>query len=112
MFDNVKRRRLPSTYPILSDMVSVLDKGILGNYDGIMLSCACTLAFACLLRSSDFLVVNDCAFMVRECILIGDLTINHYDSYVLNLKHSKTDIFRRGVKYLCILLKECSVQLK
>lgn len=96
--NNVQRRRLPITYPILSDIVSALDKGILGNYDGIMLSCACTLAFACLLCSSEFLVVNDRAFMVSECILIGDITINHCDSYVLNLKHSKTDIFRRGVK--------------
>ena len=83
---------------ILSAIVSLLSKGILGNYDGIMLSCACTMAYAGLLRSSEFLVLNNHCLNDSECLLIGDIEINHCDSYVLNLKCSKTDIFRCGVR--------------
>ena len=96
--DNVRSCRVPITYPILSAIVTVLSKVILGNYDGIMLSCACTMAFAVLLRASEFLVLKNHCLNDSECLLLGVIEINHCDSYVFNLKCSKTVIFRRGVR--------------
>ena len=93
---NVQTRRLPITYPILCAIVSALSEGILGNYDSIMVSCACTLAFCCLLRASEFLVLKDRSYNSSESVHLGDILINNNDSYVFHLKHSKTDIFRRG----------------
>ena len=62
-------------YPILSAIVSVLIKLILGDYDGIMLSCACTMASAGLLRSSEFLVLNNHCLNDSECLLIDDIIV-------------------------------------
>ena len=95
---NVSRCRLPITYPILSDMLSALEKGFMGSYDGLMMSAACSMAFAAFLRAGELTILSNQRVNDSECLHIDDIEFMGNHSYVLILRSSKTDIFRRGVR--------------
>lgn len=94
---NVAQNRLPITVSILRDMLAALDNGVLGYFNSSMLAAACTMAFFAFLRCGEFTVRNN-AFDPTSNLRISDIQMHSRDtSYVLTLKSSKADVFRRGV---------------
>lgn len=91
-------KRKPITVDIVFRMCQFLDShGLLGFPDDIMLSAAITTAFWGLLRCSEFTVIKN--FHYNENLAANDIRWldNNRLSFELNLKQSKTDIFRQGV---------------
>ena len=95
---NASRCRLPITYPILIDMLSVLERGLVGSYDSLMMSAACSMAFAAFLRAGEFTILSNQRISDSDCLRISDIEVTENAAYVLTLRSSKTDIFRRGVQ--------------
>lgn len=95
--DNSSRVRLPVTYPILLRILTSLNNGIMGTYNGLMLSAACSMAFSGFLRCGEFTILGN-ESNPDYCLCIEDIEFsvnNHY--YVLKLKSSKTDVFKCGI---------------
>ena len=62
----VSRCRLPITYQILSGMLSALEKGFMGNYDGLMMSAACSMAFSAFLSAGELTILNQTYYATRK----------------------------------------------
>lgn len=107
---NVTKPRLPITYNILKRMLFILSKGYLGQFNSRMLSAACSLAFFGFLRCGE-LTVND---QNSSSLSICDVQFNDDKSmFILVLKNSKSDVFRKGVHVPIHANKtlECPVRL-
>jgi hypothetical protein len=98
---NIKRTRLPITFPILNRIVHDWLRGVAGAYDGQMLAAAASLAFFGFLRCGEFTtnVNKDPQVEATPCLSLGSISFNaDSTSFVLTLPASKTDVFRQGIK--------------
>lgn len=95
---NITKPRLPITFKILQDIIHELDKGLIGQYDSLMFSAACTMAFFGFLRCGEF-TVNNLQLDSSKHLSLADVSISSEKvCYNLTLKSSKTDVFRAGVQ--------------
>lgn len=70
----------------------------MGQYDSLLLSTACTMAFFGFLRCGEF-TVDTLKLDSSNQLTLADVTISSdLSGYCLTLKKSKTDVFRAGVK--------------
>jgi hypothetical protein len=105
------RTRLPITFPILVRIFDLLQRGYFTPFWDLLLQTACVLAFYGFLRSSE-LTVTTSHFDAKTNLCLNDLEFLHSDTFALQLKTSKTDPFRRGVKiyYFPIEHRVCAVK--
>ena len=70
----------------------------MGRYDGLMMSAACSMAVAAFLRAGELTILSNQRVNDSECLHTDDIEFMGTHSYVVILRSSKTDIFRRGVR--------------
>ena len=88
--------RLPITVNILKGMCTSLERGVFGPQDDTMLLACITLAFFGFLRCGEFSVISE--FDPSWNLSCNDVVWNAEDnSFILNLRKSKTDPFRQGI---------------
>lgn len=88
--------RLPITYHILQQIVTLLRSGVFSPFLCLMFEAACLVAFYGFLRCGEFTVKH--SFDPAFNLCIGDISfVNHNQSVTIRLKSSKTDPFRKGV---------------
>ncbi|KAL3873589.1 hypothetical protein ACJMK2_036686 [Sinanodonta woodiana] len=92
-----RQKRLPITYDILCNIWQCLEHYGLSEYTKLLLQTACALAFYGFLRCGEFTICGT-QFSTATNLCMSDI-IFHMDKrlFVLHLKASKTDVFRRGV---------------
>lgn len=88
------RPRYPVTFNILKDVCTYLRCNS-NSFQELMMQTACVVAFFGFLRCGEFTVKTYFDHTVHLCV--SDLSITD-DYVILNLKRSKTDPFREGVK--------------
>ncbi|CAG2204821.1 unnamed protein product [Mytilus edulis] len=88
------RKRLPLTYDIIRNMITVLHKGIFSPFVTALIEAACVVAYFGFLRCGELTVNTDFDASCNLCI--EDITFEE-DYAILHLKTSKTDPFRSGV---------------
>ncbi len=88
-------KRQPITAEVLGRICAVLDKGVLCAYSNMLMKAVCTMAFFAFLRCGEFTCDK---FDPNVNLTRGSVSfINKGNSYLLTLKASKTDPFRKGV---------------
>lgn len=95
--------RLPVTLDILRKVQLAL-KLDAGEYENVLLWAACCLAFFGFLRCSEFTVPSQTEYDPDGHLSLSDIAIDSRESPTLvqvNIKQSKTDPFRKGVR-LCL----------
>ena len=93
--DNSTTKRLPITIDILNSLLTFLETKR-GIYESRMFMAACTLAFFGFLRCGEFTTKNSHTFDPQTDLCLGDISMSK-SSFNLQLKDSKTDIFRKGI---------------
>lgn len=92
---NIRSKRLPITFSILSQMCDCLNKGIFSPMLDLMFDCICKMAFFGFLRCGEF-TTN--FHKQKDFLTIQDVTFSEDESfYILRLNSSKTDPFRHGI---------------
>ena len=81
-----------------TDMDVLVNSITARSYDGLMISAACSMAFAAFLRAGELTILSNQRVNDSECVHIDDIEFMGNHSYVLILRSSKTDIFRHGVR--------------
>ena len=93
--NNVTNDRLPITADILRLLCNLLVVGVFSPFIDLMLHAAFLTAFFGFLRCGEFTrkAKNNC----YECLLISDIILIDNNQYIIKLRSSKTDPFRKGV---------------
>ena len=95
-----RTRRLPITPPILRQLRSVWEANL--EYpDANMLWAASCMCFFGFLRSGEVVIPSDSAFDPSSHLSVGDVRVNDLSNpqfLEVNIKRSKTDPFRQGVR--------------
>ena len=93
------RARLPITLPLLAKLRGVWYAGQ-SKRDAMMLWAAATMCFFGFLRVGEVMVPSNLAFDPSMHLLVADISVDSHSgpTYIaVNIKTSKTDLFRRGV---------------
>jgi hypothetical protein len=105
----VKHPRMPITYPILVEMLTILKGGMFGPYVDLLLQAVCLLAFFGFLRCNEF-TLKTLKSDPQSTIRMKDVYMQN-DSVSIYLQSSKTDPFRHGawVHLYCVTGTICPV---
>lgn len=105
----VPSRRKPITADIVRDICHLLDsRSMYGNFTDCMMAACITLAFFAFLRCGEFTVTS--SYDPETNLSAGDIQwLGDQTGFVLNLKRSKTDPFRKGVPILLCALKNSPI---
>jgi hypothetical protein len=90
----VTSHRLPITYPVLVNLLQILQLGVFGPYTDLLMQAACLLAFFGFLRCGEF-TQKFSSTDPQSYICMADIVINP-ESVSIRIKSSKTDPFRQG----------------
>lgn len=87
--------RLPITVPILSQIITYLERGIFSVYEDILVQTMCSLAFFAFLRCGEITCDQFDSTLHLTLSSIAFAVDNSY--FTITLKASKTDPFRQGI---------------
>ena len=98
--NNKSQPRLPITIPIITSLISSLNKGFFNPYIDLLLSSVFTLAFFGFLRCGEY-TTSSMTFDPKVNLSLRDITFHHPQNdkphFTLYLRSSKTDKFNQGV---------------